>query len=209
MTRGELRTALRRRLQEEVADRWQDTDLNKNLNMAEAEIQKEVMKVDPKAFVYTDRADVVNAQELYEWPAGCWYDVELRLKDSGGEYHPIDRISLHDKWDPTSRVTSCYYRLDAKHFGLVPVPTTNLAAGIELLWVPTLSMALDTDVPPLHIGLHYAIVLMAELISMGDTGDANDETVKELARIINSIPQYYLLSASTPPRLSVDIDKGY
>lgn len=207
-----MRSALRRRLQEETADRWEDTDLNKNLNLALVEIQKEIMKVDPKAFLYIDRADIVEDQELYEWPAGCWYDVELRTLESG-EYSPIDRISMHEKWqrdrdeDDGSRVT--YYRYDSRYFGLAPTPSADVANGLELVWVPTLTMAEDEDTPPLHLGLHYAVVLMAELISMGDTGDANDETVKELARIVNSIPQYYILSASTPGHLSLDVSVGY
>jgi hypothetical protein len=210
MNRAAMRSKLRRRLQEDVPDRWTDVQLNEALNLGLVELQKEVMKVDPEAFCFVDRADIVAGQEWYKWPAGTWYERELRIL-SGTTYTPIRRIAFTERGDNSILAASgpSYASFDRSRFVLCPIPTVSVVNGMEIVWVPTLTMALDTTVPPVHLGLHLAIVEFAEVIATADVGDTNEETVKDLARIINSIPQYYLVSASTPSRMIVEVNKGY
>jgi hypothetical protein len=204
-----MRTKLRRRLQEETADRWQDTDLNTILNLALVEMEKEVMKVDPEAFSYIDRADIVKDQEFYEFPAGCWYEREIRILGSDGKYTRMERINFAERADRTTGDDAVYARFSRQYFVLSPIPNAAKVNGLEAVWVPTLTMAEDTDVPVLHLGLHEGVVMFGEVIANGDTGDSSEDTLKELARVINSIPQYYLISAGTPSRWTVDVSKGY
>jgi hypothetical protein len=214
MNRGAMRDKLRRRLQETTPDRWQNVDLDTCLNLGLVELQKEIMKVDPEAFTYVDRADIVAGQEFYEFPAGIWYERELRLLTSTSPvtYTPMRRIAFTERADPSSLAadTPLYARFDRGRFVLCPIPATSVVNGLEIVWVPTLTMALDTTVPPVHLGLHLAVVEFAEVIANADVGDTSEETLKDLARMINSIPQYYLVSAGTPGRLVVEgISKGY
>lgn len=215
MNRQAMRDSLRRRLQEETADRWQDIDLNQCLNLGLVELQKEILKVDPEAFSFVDRADVVADQEFYEFPAGTWYEREIRLLSTTSplRYGPaLRRVSFPERADPTalSGASVVYARFDRSRFVLSPVPSVSVVNGMEIVWVPTLTMALDTTVPPVHLGLHLAVVEFAEVIATADVGDTNEETIKDLARIVNSIPQYYLVSAGTPSRLVIEgIDKPY
>jgi hypothetical protein len=211
-----MRGALRRRLQEDVADRWSDADLNLALNHGLIELEKEILKVDPEAFSYIDRADIVANQEYYEWPDGIWYERELRYLNSSPAlpltYTSMRRINFNERADGahTDASVTCYARFDRERFVLAPVPTASIVNGLEIVYVPSLSMAQDTDHPPVHLGLHLAVVLFAEIISLADVGDGSDETIKDLARMINSIPQYYLVSAGTPARLVIEgIFKGY
>jgi hypothetical protein len=211
MNRAAMRDDLRRRLQEEVADRWSDTNLNSKLNQGLVETQKEIMKVDPEAFSYIDRADQVASQEYYEWPAGIWYERELRVRNSDGTYSSMRRINFSERADAIAGSSLLTYaRFDRKNFVLAPIPTTSVVNGLEIVWVPTLSMANDTDVPPIHLGLHIAVIEFAEILALADVGDTSEETIKDLARMINSIGQYYLVSASTPARLVIEgVSKGY
>lgn len=212
MNRAALRNDLRRRLQEEVPDRWTDVQLDSKLNQGLVETQKEIMKVDPEAFSYIDRADVVAGQEYYEWPDGMWYDRELGFLGSDGRYVAMERINFNERNDAAHTLSSVgrYARFDRERFVLCPVPTTSVVNGLEIVWVPTLTMASDNDVPVIHLGLHVAIVAFAEILALADVGDTSEETLKDLARMINSIPQYYIQSASTPARWTVGgINKGY
>jgi hypothetical protein len=215
MTRGAMRAALRRRLQETDPDRWQDSDLNTALNLGLVELQKEILKVDPEAFSYVDRADVVANQEFYEFAAGTWYEREVRLLTSTSPtvtYTPMRRIAFPERADPSvlAGAKAVYARFDRSRFVICPIPSASVVNGLEIVWVPTLTMALDSTVPPVHLGLHLAVVEFAEVIATADVGDTNEDTLKDLARMINSIPQYYLVSASTPSRMVIEgIDKAY
>jgi hypothetical protein len=204
-----MKTKLRRRLQETTADLWSDQDIEEILNLALIEMQKEVMKVDPEAFSAIDRADQVVNQEFYQFPAGLWFEREVRLLGDDGTYKTITRVAFAERADRTTGEDVVYARFDRGNFVLSPIPSVSKINGIELVWVPTLAMATDADVPPIHLGLHGGIVLFGELIANGDTGDSSDDTLKELARVINSIPQYYLISASTPSRFVVQVSKDY
>ncbi len=210
MNRGAMRDKLRRRLQEDIADRWSDVQLNECLNLGLVETQKEIMKVDPEAFCFVDRADIVAGQEFYKWPAGTWYERELRIL-SGVTYTPMRRIAFTERADGAilSAPGPTYASFDRARFVLCPIPTVSVIDGLEIVWVPTLTMASDATVPPVHLGLHLAIVEFAEIIATADVGDTNEETIKDLARMINSIGQYYLVSASTPSRMIVEVSKGY
>lgn len=213
MNRGDIRARARRRLQEYAPELWSEADLDVSINLAITEMQKEVMKVDPEAFRYIDRCDIVKATtfdtQFYEFPAGCWYESAVQLLGDDGKYgKPLVRLPYLEVLSRTDGEPR-YARFDRSYFILSPPPDANKVSGIQLTWTPTLSLALDTDEPTIHTGLHHGIVLFTELISMGDSGEAADETLKELGRIVNSIPQYYLASGSTPSALIVDLDKGY
>jgi hypothetical protein len=215
MNRAAMRLSLRRRLQETDPDRWQDTDLDQCLNLGLVELQKEILKVDPEAFSFVDRMDLVAGQEFYEFPAGTWYEREIRLQATGSPLTygpPLRRVAFLERTDPSvlAGSSAVYARFDRSRFVISPIPSASVVSGAEMVWVPTLTMALDTSVPPVHLGLHLAVVEFAEVIATADVGDTTEETLKDLARIINSIPQYYLQSAGTPTRWTVaGIDKEY
>lgn len=203
-----MRTRLRRRFLEDTEDRYSDTVLNDLLNLGLIEMQKEIMKVDPEAFSKTSRASIVADQELYAFPSGIWYERELRIL-TDGEYERIDRVNMQDRRDVTTGSTQRYFRYDRSYFGLSPIPETAVTNGLELVWVHTLAMSADGDEPAIHPGLHMGIVYFAEILGAPEAGDQVEGTLKELARVLSGIPQYYIQSGSTPQQVRVDLDKGY
>jgi hypothetical protein len=66
-----MRTVLRRRLMEASPGvNWVDTDLNEILGVALADVQKDVMEVDPLAFVNIAQQNLTSGLEFYAKPAG-------------------------------------------------------------------------------------------------------------------------------------------
>jgi hypothetical protein len=208
VTRGTMRTLLRRRLNEQTADNWEDTELNDLLNDALLQVQKYVLKVNPEAAIYVDTAHVVADQELYAWPQGFLYEIEVAILDTASnEYEEIDRAS----WSQTRRRedgATTQYAHHGRHFGLSPVPETSVSAGIRLRWVPSLEMADDADVPEVIPTLHPAIVLWAQKFALGETGDALDELRKEIADVVGDLGEFYRKSVKPTP-FTVDVVKGY
>lgn len=206
MTRADLRGLLRRRLQERVAVTggvWSDADLNTMLRLGLQEMQKKVLVVDPEAFIYIDRADVVANQELYELPAGLVTIYDLRMKGTDNIYASLgSALPRHEAIGRTDS-TIAWFRYSSKYFGLSPAQTTALASGLEIEWGPTLTMAADTDEPALHTMLHMGIVLYAEKFALGDTGESGGKLDPEIAPYVNSIPQYYSPIAR-PGRITVN-----
>lgn len=202
-----MRTLLRRRLQESTADQWQDSDLNDLLNLGLHEIQKRVVAVDPFFLVYIDEADSVGSQDLYKKPVGFWYEFSLEVKDSAaGEYKRIKRED-----DPevqlSGNATVQTYSHFGQYFRIKPAPAVNLVDGIRLSYMPTLEMAADSDVPDIHLALHMAAVVAAQMVTMGELGVARDTIQAELESLSNPeiIGRYYHRSAADLDQVKVDL----
>lgn len=203
-----MRTRWRARVKESVADIWSDVDGNQYLNLGLQEVQKKIIAVDPMAFFWIDKGDVVANQELYPWPEGMLYEFELGLLSSG-IYVPLERIPYNETRGRLSAVNA--YAPHGRYFALSPIPSANLANGLQVKYMPTLTMSTDADVPKIPQPLHMAAVIYAERLALADTGEVESRkaATEELAELINGIPQFYLPSASTPNRLVPDVDLGY
>src|SRR5262245_28678692 len=101
-----MRTLLRRRIQEQTADQWQDADLNELLNEGAREVQRRLIHIDPMCVAYIDVADLVSGQELYAHPAGFLYEYALKIYDVAAQkYKRIgrdDEEELRDVSDTAS-----------------------------------------------------------------------------------------------------------
>ncbi|OFX02421.1 MAG: hypothetical protein A3E78_01960 [Alphaproteobacteria bacterium RIFCSPHIGHO2_12_FULL_63_12] len=209
MTRATMILLLRRRLQETTADQWTDSQLGDLLNYGLQQVQKYVLKVNPEAVIYVDTASIVADQELYAWPQGMLYEIELGKLDSAtGKYTVVPRADMH-QLRGREEGAELQYAHHGRYFLASPMPAESLAAGWQLLWVPTLEMATGSDVPPIIAPLHPACVVWAQKLALGETGEALEELRKEIADIVGDTGEFYLKSASNPTPLSIDLDKGY
>jgi hypothetical protein len=193
MTRGTIRTLLRRRLNETVADRYDDSTLNTYIDLAYALVLKQVRKVDPEAVLFWDYRSTVAGVSWYEKPAGTRGPVEVGLKKSSSDtdWTPIPRRAYHVARDVTSADETVYCHRGT-YIGIFPAPTVAVTNGIQFLHAPTDTLAADTDVPKLETTLHYAIVLWAALIAKGESPEAADsKDAAELQRLIGDIPLDY------------------
>ena len=222
MTRGQMRTRLRARIQEVVADQFQDTDLNELLNLALQFMQTAIMAVDPAAFIFTYQTDIIADEPFYPKPAGFSYEIALRLLDpTSGKYRkPLERTdynrTFEDMQNDGSQSGADGSQVEYAHYGvqfyLSPTPTISVPAGLQCECQTALVMAADTDVPDINLNLHMGIVYQAQILAMGETGEGSKEAADALALLVNRIPSWYQRSAATPISLQPDIDyvnKGY
>lgn len=206
MNRSTIRTLVRRRLNETVADNWSDDVLNTLIDTAYALVLKQVRKVDPEAVLSWDYRNTVAGTVWYEKPAGTRGPVEVGLKKAAADadWTPLKRKPYFIARDWTGDETVYCHR--GTYIGLFPAPTVAVVDGIQFIHAPTDALAADTDVPKLEATLHYAIVLWATLLAKGESPEADTKDALELARILADIPSDYgSPDLGQPVALSFDV----
>lgn len=209
-----MRTLLRRRIQETVADNWQDTDLNDLLNLGLHEVQKRIVHIDPFAFLWIDTTHLVAGQNLYKKPVGFWFEFEVNILDTNSNPSTYVRLVRNDYEALRNRTASNssseqQYAHAGQYLYLSPAPSSNLTNGLQLLWMPTLEMAVDTDVPDIMFPLHFAAVVAAQLFTLGETGIARDSIAAELDSLASPdiIGRYYQRSGADLDQVKIDTGK--
>ena len=191
MNRATIRGLVRRRLNETVADNWDDATLNTFIDLAYQLVTKQVRKVDPEAMLSWDYRATVVGEHWYEKPSGTRGPVEVALKKTSADtdWSPLVRKPYFIARDWTGdEVVYCHR---GTYIGLFPAPTVAIADGIQMIHAPTDALAVETDVPKLEPTLHYAIAIWATLIAKGESPESDDKDARELQRIIGDIPSDY------------------
>lgn len=193
MNRSTMRSVLRRRVMEAApGENWTDANLNEILNDALVQAQKEVMALVPDAFVHIARQNLVAAQEFYAQPAGIWYELHVQtLNASTGRYDDIEQRDYSVGRTKTSADSEITYSILGRHFAIHPIPVAAVTDGLQTIFVPTLSMSDDADVPEIHLGLHMLIVLWAHRMLVGETGEQVAEIKDLIGEYRAAIPSYY------------------
>jgi len=204
VTKGDARYVLRRRLQEDTPNHFANSDLDRLMVLGMQEIQKRVLIVQPESFKAEDRADLVAGQDFYEWPAGVFAVKKLATGNPTDGYSRLSPISLLE----AEGGAPGFVPWDQKYFQLSPKPDASVVNGLQCIGVPTLTVYDDSEVLPLPISLHMAIVLAAEVFALGDLGEASTRAKEELGPMIESIPGFFLLSEG-PKYFAPDTGRGY
>lgn len=197
MTRATILTLLRRQLMEETPRNWDDAVLHDLINQGYHFAQKEIMKVDPEAFLEFVQRDLTVGVSYYARPDGDWFPNQVRVKDSTtGKYSPITwkPFDLAEEWTGESYV----WARRGAYICIFPAPSTTIAAGLELIHVPTLTLAVDTDVPKIPLGIHLAIVYLAKVTALGETYQNYDRDVVMIEKILGDIGSYYSPTGGQP-----------
>jgi len=205
-TRIQLRTWLRRRLQETTPDQWSNSDLNDYLNEGLHWMQQEIEKIDLEAFIYEDSTGIVSGQRKYALPLNLKRIVKLKAKmtSSASDYTTLSRVGSR-KCDSPDESQYNTYAYHGRYLKLQATPTENVTKGLWLEYVPILSMGSDADIPPIPVDLHIGIVFQAQLIAYGDaSGSTDKETVRqELADVMLRLPLHYTKVGDEPDRFTV------
>lgn len=207
MNRGMLRTLLRRRLLEPVADQWDDSTLNELLNLGLALVRKQVRKVDYEFDLRWEYRATAAGTNWYEKPSGTRGAVEVAVKKaaSDADWTALKRAAYHIARTYTAESEMVYCHRGA-YIGLFPAPSASIADGIQFLHAPTESLAADTDVPRLEESLQYAVVCWAALLAKGESPEDDSKDAKELARLLGDIPaDYGSIDLGQPTYLQADV----
>ena len=192
-TRAQMREITRRRLLEQSADRWDDADLNSLLNMALNRVQLGLMRIDPDRFIYKSTAPVVANDEYVELPSGFWNVKRVRFKsEAAGDWKRIKpstmKLLTERLEGGTADPSDTHYVVLSKWILLTPTPSVSVNPGLELLWVPTLTMAADADVPDIPLLSHMAVVVQTHIYALPEVGTTQrDELVAEYRDIMNDL----------------------
>jgi hypothetical protein len=205
VNRGQMRSLARRRLNDVSADQWQDdADINGLLDTAAAWVQGKVLIFNPDALVYIDRTDIAAGVWDYKKPAGLWRFTEVSIKDStaASGYRVLAHRPYNEARNLTSSADTVYSEL-GQRICILPTPPASISQGLQLLWVPIVAMAVDTDVCDLHLVLHDTIVDKAVLLGVGETQDGDERIRKRIDDGLAQIPLCYAHSGENP-RFQID-----
>ena len=217
MNRTTMRSRLRRRLNEDSPDNWTDDDLNELLGQGLIRLQTLIMRTEPQAFLTSCITDLVQGQSYYLKPGGMIYEVRVETKAAGvgatyaaikrGDFDDVANDALAQSGGQSTPQTR--YAHFGKELFIGPAPSENVSGGLKVFFVPTLSMAVDTDVPQVVLPLHMGIVLYAHLFAIGETGEGRDQIREDLKEILADIPSYYRKTGAEPETIQPQVDKGY
>ena len=207
-TRTQLRTWLRRRLQETTAAQWTDATLNDYINEGYREVGDAIKAVDPEWLVYQDSHNIVVDQYLYKVPTNMDSLIELWYRSSNtAEYSRLDwRRRRSMETDTSSSQVS--YSVKGKYIQISPTPATAVTKGLQLDYVPVPSLGEESAVPELPAGLHRGIVFSAQLLALGDTAESTDkkQVQEELERFLVRAQQFFDTNRDEDEFLTPDTD---
>lgn len=194
---------------EAVDDQWTSVSLNRYLNLGLAFVQSRILALDPEAFVFEDAFGLVAGQDLYPVPAGT---ITVRRVMAPNRLRLLHEAVLAKRNAAGALGTPDSWARYGRFMRLSPTPDTTAADAARISYVPTLTMAVDADVPPIHEHLHWAIVLRASLIALGSTADKDRLLSRrvELADVLDDLPLYYrpVTDGPTAVRPGYDIIDG-
>lgn len=202
MTRAQIRTMLRRQIQDVDAVEWSNAELNDIINLAYAKIQKEIFKVWPEAHLFWDYMDVNATVSWYPLPATFGIS-EFGMKSAASDttWTRLDPKTYENIKDLTG--TKYYYCQRGQWIGIFPAPSTTVTNGLELVHTPIMAMSADTDLPRIKLPLHEAIVYWAKDICLGDSDEESQATRQRMADIVNDLPYWYEQKTDDPDKIQV------
>lgn len=210
MIRSDMRGVLRGWLQEAIADQWQNTDLDRYLNLGVREVQKLIVSLEPESIkkTYTAHltAGVAGADKKFSYPVGTWGVIELGISSDGVNYTAMRRISLAQARSGDYTEYS-FVPWSPRLFALFPAPTAAVTNGLRAIVVPTLMMAVDTDSCPVQPAYDTLVIKEAERFALRDRGEPTDKLDAEIQTEKAEAPRHFW--TSTEPAFITPVISRY
>lgn len=193
----QLRTKLRRKVQDVASQQWSDVECNEAINQAYYDIQAEVHIVNPEAIISWDYIDSVLGTNWYPLPPTFGFTSVSMKAGAGDPYVKLDEKLYEDirALDPGNER---FVTRRGEWIGIFPSPDESVPQGIELMHKPIATLTVDADEPKLKLPLHNTIVLMAKIDLLGDT---NEDSASDKARVkgqLERLAMWYNMDTSTP-----------
>lgn len=189
MTLARLRAVLRRRLQEQLADNWTDSELDELINEAYVWVQLQFYQSNPDGLIHIDYTTLEVDKSFYPWARGFISVKEMGYLDSSDPLGYRDLGASREFW-LTRRQQSIPDEISwsnlGRHFSISPVPTETISNAIRKIWVGTLTLANDNDVPELPFN-HMSIAVKAQVMAYAETGDDTKGLKEELTDYLSGI----------------------
>jgi len=203
MTRGTIRTMLRRQIQDVPGVQWSSAELNEQIDATYSLVQKEIFKSFPEAHLFWDTMDVTAGTSWYPLPATFGIaSIGLKSVSTATYFTPLKRKRYADILTVAS--VEQFYSRRGQWIGIFPVPAASVTNGLEIVHTPIMSMSEDTDVPRIKTPLHPAIALWAKLLLLGELDSQPDETANRLREMLSDIPNWYESHTDESDKLIVE-----
>lgn len=200
MNLGQLRTKLRRKVQDVAEVQWTDAEIDEAINQAYYDLQAEVHIVNPESIVYWDNINTVAGTNWYPLPPSFGI-ISVSLKPTtGDDYTKLDEKLYEDIKSLDG--TTTYFTRRGEWIGIFPAPSYSVVNGIELMHKPINTLTVDADEPKLKLPLHNAIILAAKIDLLGDTNESSQDDKEKLSGIIQRLGQWYNMDSSNPESFS-------
>lgn len=198
----QMRTVLRRQVQDTAGVQWTDAECDQALNESYYQFQAAVQTVDPEAVVNWDYMNTVAAQNWYPLPPSFGI-IAVRVKPGVSDgYVKLDRKRLEAIESMSG--TSQYYTQRGEWIGIFPAPSIGVASGIELQHRPIHTLTDDADFPKLKLPLHYGIVLGAKIWLLGDTNEQSKSDEDKLNKILDNMSRWYGQNYDDPESFTLE-----
>lgn len=200
-----MRSLLRRRIDDPVpadlnddATQFTDVELNEILNSAAIEVQAEIKRHDPTAFVRVTRSNINANEDLIPKPEGQWGLIQIRKLDAAtGRYVALkDPVTL-EQLDLITNSQEMRYAHAGRFIKVAPIPEVGVGDGLEWWFVegaelPT-SAGGDTLRYPISTGLDQAIIIKAQILLTPEFVENSPTAVLDKLYLeqIAKIPLYY------------------
>jgi hypothetical protein len=207
MLRSEIRSLVRRHIQETTADNFADADINTLINTAYQLVVKQVRRVSPDEFLTIALVNTAVGTSLYNKPTGARRILEVALLAADGvTYVPLEYKNYVDAVQAVA-ADAPVFTMRGQQYGIYPAPTAIVVNGIRVTYQPTVTLAADGDTPLVEDTLQYAIALWAALLAKGESPESDTKEASQLTQILNDIPDDYGLPQSDrAPKIGVDVD---
>lgn len=190
-----------------ATDQFSIVRLNTLLNRGLLAIQMKVVRANPGAILAVDTFALVALKNIYPLPTGAIAIRKVtrtadgkRLAIRADGYMDVTYGATVGTAISTSvGVTFGTKPLDWSPFGRYmrfgPCPDTAVANGIAVTYIPSLTMAADTDVPEIVEGLHDAIVNKAWQLGLRPNADIEQKAAAGAA-LADSLQDFDILAGA-------------
>lgn len=169
MNRATMRDMLRKRINEETANDWTDTQLNSLLDVALGQTQRKVLRFNPLAFLAWYRAPITANESFYRRPIGSWWEycVEVKLTAAATQYTELVKRPYRIAREALD--SAPVYAKLGTFLAIYPTPTETVTAGLQVIHTPLLTFPDDDIEVDLHTALHLLVVVRAHKLALANT----------------------------------------
>jgi hypothetical protein len=176
-------------MQEDIPDNWTNSELDEYINEAYVWVQLQFAQSNPDGLVHVDYTTLEVGKSFYPWARGFISVKEMGYLDTTDPLGYRDLGPPRDFWvnrrQPTEGDEITWSSL-GRHFAIFPVPPATVANGIRKIWMGTLTLANDNDVPEIPFN-HTSIAVQAQIMFYNETGDDTKQLKTELQDYMSGI----------------------
>jgi len=189
MTLARMRAILRRRVQEDLAGNWTNSELDELINEAYVWVQLQFYQSNPDGLIHIDYTTLEVGKSFYPWARGFISIKEMAYLDTSDPLGYRDLGAARDFWvnrfKPAQLDDISWSNL-GRHFALFPVPPATITNAIRKIWTGTLTLANDNDIPEIPFN-HMTVVVKAQMMCYAETGGDTKDLKVELDDYMSGI----------------------